>query len=30
MNDWKYVQRDPSEALAQLHFYSVTKEACLR
>jgi hypothetical protein len=24
MNDWKYVQRDPSEALAQLHFYSVT------
>jgi hypothetical protein len=29
MNDWKYVQRDPSEALAQLHFYSVTKKhAC--
>ncbi len=29
MNDWKYVQRDPSEALAQLHFFSVTKKhAC--
>lgn len=26
MNDWKYVQRDPSEALAQLHFFSVTKK----
>src|SRR5271157_1265247 len=29
MNDWKYVQRDPSEALAKLHFFSVTKKhAC--
>jgi hypothetical protein len=26
MNDWKYVQRDPSEALAKLHFFSVTKK----
>ncbi|MGD0520043.1 MAG: hypothetical protein ABSA48_02195 [Terracidiphilus sp.] len=26
MNDWKYVQRDPSEALALLHFFSVTKK----
>jgi hypothetical protein len=26
MNDWKYLQRDPSEALAQLHFFSVTKK----
>ncbi len=29
MNDWKYVQRDPSEALARLHFFTVTKKhAC--
>lgn len=26
MEDWKYVQRDPSEALAKLHFYCVTKK----
>jgi hypothetical protein len=26
MADWKYVQRDPSEALAKLHFFSVTKK----
>jgi hypothetical protein len=29
MSGWKLVQRDPSEALAQLHFFSVTKKhAC--
>jgi hypothetical protein len=26
MNDWKYIQRDPSEGLAKLHFFSVTKK----
>lgn len=26
MSDWKHVQRDPSEALAKLHFFSVTKK----
>jgi len=26
MADWKLVQRDPSEALAKLHFFSVTKK----
>jgi hypothetical protein len=26
MSDWKYAQRDPSEALAQLHFFSVRKK----
>jgi hypothetical protein len=26
MSDWKLVQRDPSEALAKLHFFSVTKK----
>jgi len=26
MDDWKYLQRDPSEALARLHFFSVTKK----
>jgi hypothetical protein len=26
MNDWKYLERDPSEALARLHFFSVTKK----
>ncbi len=26
MNEWKLVQRDPSEALAKLHFFSVTKK----
>jgi hypothetical protein len=26
MSDWKYLQRDPSEALARLHFFSVTKK----
>jgi hypothetical protein len=26
MSDWKYVQQDPSEALARLHFFSVGKK----
>ena len=26
MSDWKYAQRDPSEALAQLHYFSVKKK----
>lgn len=26
MNDWKFAQKDPSEALAKLHFFSVTKK----
>ncbi len=26
MSDWKHVQEDPSEALAQLHFFSVKKK----
>ncbi len=26
MNDWKLVQKDPSEQLARLHFFSVTKK----
>jgi hypothetical protein len=26
MNEWKLVERDPSEALAKLHFFSVTKK----
>jgi hypothetical protein len=26
MDEWKYVQRDPSESLARLHFFSVTKK----
>ncbi|HUV69243.1 MAG TPA: hypothetical protein VMW15_06235 [Terracidiphilus sp.] len=26
MADWKYVQRDASEALAKLHFFSMTKQ----
>jgi hypothetical protein len=26
MDDWKYLQRDPSEAFAKLHFFSVTKK----
>lgn len=26
MNDWKYVQKDPSESLARLHHFSVTKK----
>ena len=25
MSDWKYVQRDPTEKLAKLHYFSVTK-----
>lgn len=25
MNDWRYVQEDPSEQLAQIHFFSVVK-----
>jgi hypothetical protein len=26
VSDWKYAQRDPSEALAQLHHFSVKKK----
>jgi hypothetical protein len=26
MNEWKLVQKDPTEALAKLHFFSVTKK----
>ena len=26
MSDWKYLQRDPTEALARLHFFSVKKK----
>ena len=26
MNDWKFVQKDSSEALAKLHYFSVTKK----
>jgi len=26
MEGWKFAQKDPSEALAQLHFFSVTKK----
>jgi hypothetical protein len=26
MTDWKFVQRDPEEALAQLYFFSVKKK----
>ena len=26
MNDWKFLQKDPTEALARLHFFSVTKQ----
>jgi hypothetical protein len=26
MEDWKFAQKDPSEALAKLHFFSVTKK----
>jgi len=26
MSDWKYLQRDPSEGLARLHFFSVKKK----
>jgi hypothetical protein len=26
MNDWKFAQRDPSERLAKLHFFSFTKK----
>jgi hypothetical protein len=26
MDDWKYLQRDSSEAFAKLHFFSVTKK----
>jgi hypothetical protein len=29
MEDWKFAQKDPSECLARLHFYTVTKKhAC--
>ena len=26
MDEWKYLQRDPSEALARLHFFSIKKK----
>ncbi len=26
MSDWKFVQKDPTEALAKLHFFSVKKK----
>jgi len=26
MSDWKYTQREPSEQLAKLHFFSVKKQ----
>ncbi len=26
MNDWKLLQKDPSEALARLHYFSVVKK----
>jgi len=26
MSDWKHVQRDPTEQLAKLHFFSVKKQ----
>jgi hypothetical protein len=26
VSDWKFVQKDPSETLAQLHFFSVKKK----
>ena len=26
MEDWKFVEKDPSEALARLHFFSVKKK----
>lgn len=26
MNEWKLVQKDPSEGLARLHFFSITKK----
>jgi hypothetical protein len=26
MSDWKYAQKDPAEALAQLHYFSVKKK----
>ena len=26
MEDWKFTQKDPSEALARLHFFSVKKK----
>ena len=29
MEDWKYTQRDPSESLAKLHHFSVTKKHAL-
>jgi hypothetical protein len=27
MNEWKYAQADPSEALAKLHFFSMKKKS---
>jgi hypothetical protein len=26
MSDWKYVQKDPAEALSRLHFFSIKKK----
>jgi hypothetical protein len=26
LDEWKYLQRDPSEALARLHFFSIKKK----
>lgn len=26
MNDWKFLQKDPSEALTRLHYFSVKKK----
>ena len=26
MDEWKYLQKDPSEALARLHFFSIKKK----
>jgi hypothetical protein len=26
MSDWKYLQREPSEQLARLHFFSIKKQ----
>ncbi|HET7103609.1 MAG TPA: hypothetical protein VFI20_05940 [Terracidiphilus sp.] len=26
MSDWKFLQKDPSESLARLHYFSITKQ----
>ncbi len=28
MSDWKFLQKDASENLAKLHFFSITKKHC--